>query len=122
MGERKQQKRNVARNVNKLTSLIINRQLFILLTSYRLSLNVAVAHETRAQEPSFLSLGKSKIECLFWSFAAENSVPLPSRPVTMLSYCRVSVESAGSPFINHCKCAAGFERPDVQFNRTISLI
>jgi hypothetical protein len=47
---------------------------------------------------------------------------LPSRPVIIGSYWRVSMASAGSPFMNHCKSAAGFERPDVQFNRTISPI
>lgn len=47
---------------------------------------------------------------------------LPSRPVTSVSYWRVSIGSAGSPFINHCKCAAGLDLPDVQLSRTISPI
>lgn len=46
----------------------------------------------------------------------------PSRPVIIEWYGRKNVWSTGSPFMNQLNCAAGFERPDVQFTLTWSPI
>lgn len=41
-------------------------------------------------------------------------------PVTKVSGPRRKLGSAGSPLIIQLSCAAGLERPDVHFTRTVS--